>query len=446
MKAGFAKIDITPRVGFELSGFGPYLGRRSTFIRDNLWARGMALQSQDTSTVLVSCDIIGITPRTLELARKYFAEQTGWAPQSLMIHCIHTHSGPPADFLNGWGVADVPYIEILPFKIAQAAINAIQNLTEATVAHAEVPCEGIGLNREYDKDAPPLEDVLKESWRPAKPELTDTTCHVIKFHDASTGKTIGFCSYFGCHPVCCCQLTHHIHGDYAGIATNNLEREFDSPVVGLFLQGAQGDVNSCCVHKPEQESLLALDVIAARYARAVRNGLKKAAEFEASIIKFANHKVKFTRKMASVPELKEKLAEFEAQFQRPDASENDSKLRLVVVKAVAYRKIIDMIESGKDLEAPIEIQGIRIGKITLLGAPFEIMQMIKNEVKQDAKSPVPLVMGLTNGSWGYLPDRVCAARGGYAQDFVPFMKSTLPLANGHDELINALLKLDAELN
>ena len=120
MKAGFAKIDITPRVGFELSGFGPYLGRRSTFIRDNLWARGMALQSQDTSTVLVSCDIIGITPRTLELARKYFAEQTGWAPQSLMIHCIHTHSGPPADVLNGWGVADVPYIEILPFKIAQA--------------------------------------------------------------------------------------------------------------------------------------------------------------------------------------------------------------------------------------------------------------------------------------------------------------------------------------
>ena len=72
--------------------------------------------------------------------------------------------------------------------------------------------------------------------------------------------------------------------------------------------------------------------------------------------------------------------------------------------------------------------------------------MIKNEVKQDAKSPVPLVMGLTNGSWGYLPDRVCAARGGYAQDFVPFMKSTLPLANGHDELKNALLKLDAELN
>ena len=35
-----------------------------------------------------------------------------------------------------------------------------------------------------------------------------------------------------------------------------------------------------------------------------------------------------------------------------------------------------------------------------------------------AKSPLPLVMGLTNDGLGYAPDRDCAARGGYAADMV----------------------------
>ncbi len=39
MKAGFAKSDITPRVGVELIGFGPYLHRYSIGVRDRLWAR-----------------------------------------------------------------------------------------------------------------------------------------------------------------------------------------------------------------------------------------------------------------------------------------------------------------------------------------------------------------------------------------------------------------------
>jgi uncharacterized protein YraI len=61
------------------------------------------------------------------------------------------------------------------------------------------------------------------------------------------GRTIGFLSCFGCHPVVCCAQTRHIHGDYCGVATNLLEREHPGSV-GLFLQGAQGDVNTCVCH------------------------------------------------------------------------------------------------------------------------------------------------------------------------------------------------------
>ena len=46
MKAGFAKFDITPRVGVSMAGFGPFLNRNSVGIRDRLEARAAAFQAE----------------------------------------------------------------------------------------------------------------------------------------------------------------------------------------------------------------------------------------------------------------------------------------------------------------------------------------------------------------------------------------------------------------
>ena len=91
------------------------------------------------------------------------------------------------------------------------------------------------------------------------------------------------------------------------------------------------------------------------------------------------------------------------------------------------------------------MQGIRLGPLGIYGAPFEMFQAIKNDVLEQAQAPIPLVLGVTNDSVSYAPDRETAARGGYATDQVPLMQGTLPLANIHDELVEALLGLDAEL-
>ncbi len=312
--------------------------------------------------------------------------------------------------------------------------------------HSTVPCEGIGLNREYDKDAPPLEDVLRDDWRPAKPELTDTKCHVLKFIDKANGKMDGFMAYFGCHPVVCCQETRYIHGDYCGVAMNNLERE-NPGAIGLFLQGAQGDVNSCVVHKPEKESLLALDIVAARFANSVRRGLQTAKPLSVSDLKCVDMFQKFSSKAIPLGKIKEMLAENEAVVYAGDASDKSKELRMAVVKMYALRSIISRIEAGEELQIQIgEIQGIRLGPVEFLGAPFEIMQAIKNDVVASAKAPVALVMGITNGNMGYAPDKTAAGRGGYAADIVPMITGRMPFLDIHSELVNALLELDSKLN
>lgn len=442
MQIGFGKVDITPRVGVELCGFGPFINRHSIAVRDRLWARAMAVRHSGTTLVLLSCDLIAVSDVITQRTRELVRAAHGLPDTAVMVHCTHTHSGPCPSPLIGWGDPDLPFIEILPARLAQACIAAIDNLTDAELRHACVPCEGIGLNRQYDIDAPPLDDVLRDDWRPAKPELTDTTCHVITAYAGD--RLIGFLSYFGCHPVTCCETTRYIHGDFVGVATNLLEREHPGSI-GLFLQGAQGDVNSCVVHKLEPEAMLALDVIAGRYANAVRMGMQAATQIAVDGIAAVSRQVTFSRRPVTVAEMQAMLAEQEAIIHAPDATDADFQLRLSTVYARALRGLIARRQGGDSLEPTTELHGFRIGPLAFLGTPFEIFQAIKNDVVASANAPIPLVMGLTNDELGYAPDRTTAAAGGYAVQQVPFMLGALPFANIHDELAAALLALDSAL-
>jgi len=444
-KAGFAKTDVTPRVGVELCGFGPYRNRHSIAVRDRLWARAAAFNCDRTTVVVVSCDLVGVCLNTTRRVRQIVAAATQLSPESVMVHCTHTHSGPATiPTLIGWGDPDMPYLEMLPDRIAEACIQAVKSLVPCELHHAEVPCENIGVNREHDRDAPPLEEALDDAWRPAKPELTDTRCHVITAQSVDTGDLIGFMSYFGCHPVVCCADTRYIHGDYCGVATNLLEHE-NPGVTGLFLQGAQGDVNTCVLHKPEQDSLLALDVIAARYARSVRQGLRAAAPIAVDRIAVVSHDIALSRKPWTLDKLQGLLAEQDAVIHAPGIRDDDRQARMATVYRVALLSLVQRKQAGENLTPHSETQGIRLGPIALLAGPFEIFQAIKTDVVARAAAPIPLVLGITNDLQGYVPERAVAERGGYAADMVPLMLGEVPFANAHDELVDALLRLDTDL-
>ena len=162
-------------------------------------------------------------------------------------------------------------------------------------------------------------------------------------------------------------------------------------------------------------------------------------------MRHASHDVVFSRKGWDTQKLKALLAEKEAVIHAPDATDEPRNVRMDVVHAIALRRLIEKKQRGDSLSPPLEIHGIRIGPFVLLGSPFEVFQAIKNEVKDQAKSPIPLVMGVTNDTVGYAPDHTAAARGGYAADIVPIMCGSLPYANIHDELVQALLALDGDL-
>ena len=219
--------------------------------------------------------------------------------------------------------------------------------------------------------------------------------------------------------------------------------------MGLFIQGAEGDVNTCVVHKPEQDALLALDVLAGRYARSVRKGLKTAESVSDETVISTAKEMSFTRKPWDLEKIKTLKAKADAAIDTPDARD-DTRTKEVnipaeTVYATGLSKLLERLEMGQPLCDPTVISGMRIGPVAFLGSGFETFQAIKNEVVEKAQSEIPLVVSIVNAAAGYAPDHTCAERGGYAADMVPLIHGEIPYSGIHDELVKALLDVDDTL-
>jgi hypothetical protein len=193
------------------------------------------------------------------------------------------------------------------------------------------------------------------------------------------------------------------------------------------------------------ESLLALDIIASRFARAVRQGLETAAPLKVDVLAAVSRERLFSRKPYGIEALKKLLAEQEVILHAPDASDSDHPIRMATVYATSLRQMIAAMERGEPLSPRIELQGLRIGPLLLLGSPFETFQAIKNDVRTRLGDPSAMVMSVTNDTRGYATDRTVAAQGGYAADMVPMILGALPFAGIHDELVEGLVALANDL-
>lgn len=431
MKAGFGKVDITPRVGVELCGFGPYLNRHSTRVLEPLFARAMAVEAGGNRWVLVSCDLIGFNDILTQRIRHLVPDVP------VMVHATHTHSGPcTIPELIGWGDPDEPYLEVLPQYVAQACHAALRDLAPATIHHAEVPAAGFSYNRELPAETRTNELAIEGKWTTDKPAETDTAAHVFRVERA--GKVAGFLTYFSCHPVVCCERNTEIHGDFVGVATNRVEREHPG-AIGIFLQGAQGDINSNYVHGPAAESLVALERFGERFAGVIRAGLAQAQPFMVESVGAALIDAPYTLAPFDELALRTALAEHEASIAKGGITQAERSGRIAMVYAKGIRRIL----TSQGAKRPMSAQALRFGEFTLTALPLELMHRIKRRMQKELGSRA-LLLSVTNGFLGYAPLREYyrppTVR--YSVVNVPLMLGWLPFTeNIEDEALAAALKV-----
>ncbi len=446
MKAGFGKVEITPRVGVELCGFGPYLCRSSTRVIEPLWARALAVEQGGQRWVLVSCDLIAVNTPTARRVRALVRAATGLRDEQIMVHCTHNHCGPcTLPELIGWGAPDELYFEILPHRIAQAGVEAVRDLRDAEVHHAEVEATGFSYNRELPDPGRTNDAVLAGQWITDKPEETDTSAHVLRIDRG--GKLAGFVSYFSCHPVVCCAKNREIHGDYVGVATNRIEREHPG-AVGLFLQGAHGDINPAYVHGPAEQSLQALEMFGGRFADVIRLGVEKAQPMAVDRLASAESNEPYTLANLSEKELRQLLAEKEKivgehSTDADPLQAQTHEVGLAMVFVTAIRGTLARMARGEKLDRPLIVQALRLGPVTFTANTMETFNRIKRrfQAERDRRA---LLLSVTNGFIGYAPvrDLYRDSKPHYASHFVPYMLGTIPFTERiEDEVLTAALKV-----
>ena len=119
MKAGFGKSDITPRLGVQLAGYGPYRNRAAQEIVAPLNARAMMVVKGKVRVVIVSVELTGL-PRALDRRiRAHVGKLVRVRADDVFLSVTHTHSCPAVGGMLGWGEADALYVETLPGRVAE---------------------------------------------------------------------------------------------------------------------------------------------------------------------------------------------------------------------------------------------------------------------------------------------------------------------------------------
>ncbi|MHC4229044.1 MAG: sugar phosphate isomerase/epimerase family protein, partial [Planctomycetota bacterium] len=92
LTAGVAVTDITPPVGYRMSGY--FRERLSTGTSNPLRAKAVVMRQGRESAAMVSCDIIGLSPEVSSRARKLAAKKTGIPAANILLAATHSHTGP----------------------------------------------------------------------------------------------------------------------------------------------------------------------------------------------------------------------------------------------------------------------------------------------------------------------------------------------------------------
>jgi hypothetical protein len=241
LRAGVAKVDITPPPGLPMYG---YMDRTqlSTGTLDPLYARILVLKVDKTQMAAIALDL-GRTfgPASLARLRNQLAKKCDIS--YLLITASHTHSGPnildeyPSDKTPEWETDALD-------RIYHGVIAAIKKEVEVRIGTGYGKVY-IGYNRRRVNS----DGTVRMFWRnpdkiPTSP--VDPTVAVLRL-DTVEGKPLAILVNYACHPVVFGADNLKYSADYVGVMAKTVEQSVSEAAGGtplcFFLQGGDGDIN-----------------------------------------------------------------------------------------------------------------------------------------------------------------------------------------------------------
>lgn len=397
-QAGVAVVDITPPPGYELAGYA-IREQGATGVLDHLYARALALADGATKVLLMTCDLLGMELDDVALLRHKIAARSGVLPNNIFIAASHTHSGPATMRTNGIGERDPAWVSALLEKMARTAERALQTLRPVHIAYATSMID-IGINRRGKIP----EGSINPAPDPFGPVDRVLSAFFVRPLHARHPCTVFFSC--GCHPTTLGPENRQVSADFPGAAVRFLQRSFGEDTVGLFANGAAGNVNpqknGSYAAVTELGGQVGAEIV--KMTGMTNNELKPYLDTEIREV------VLPFKHLPSLSESRELLRRYEDELDNAgtEAQQKIARACLNWAKMLFVKNLKG--EIGKEIR--IQIQRVTIGEVAIIAIPCEVFVETSLYIKMH--SPVPtLVLGYTNGNVGYLPPASAIARGGY---------------------------------
>jgi len=239
LKAGAARIDITPEKPVNMSG---YAGRKalSTGVHDPLSARAVAFEANGKRLVLISTDIIGYYEDVANYMRQALMAEFNLQPSELFLAGIHTHAAPTPTLNPERAHANnVEYTEGLKPKLIEAVRKALANLEPVKLGVGVGSCP-IGGNRRELRVANNGESSIVLGRNPYG--TTDKEVLVVKVAKAD-GAPLAVLFDYATHGTSLGTANLTISGDVPGLAEQFVEKILGSDVVAPIFVGASGNID-----------------------------------------------------------------------------------------------------------------------------------------------------------------------------------------------------------
>ena len=224
LRAGVARIDITPRGPVWMSGYASR-NHPSVAVRQPLWARALAIEDgSGARTIIVASDLIGLPAEVADQVAARAHQQFGIERARLLLNSSHTHTGPVV-----WpGLAAMftlpageearlhDYASRLTGDLVTVIGQAIADLSPAQFSYGFGQA-GFAMNRRE-----PTATGIKIGVNPSGP--TDHAVPVIKVAGPD-GHLRAVLFAYACHNTTLNGDFYEVSGDYAGFAEARLEGE-----------------------------------------------------------------------------------------------------------------------------------------------------------------------------------------------------------------------------
>lgn len=394
MKIGWAKQDITPPIPSYMAGYEDRKAKAQG-INDPLFAKALVIEDNSGKmAAIISLDLLFISKAQTKVIREKVTDLTSIKGDHIILCATHTHSGPLTFDYPFFGEINKKYVDWLLEIIPSVALQAIGKLKECKLGWYQSKDIDIGENRR---------NINTKS---------ETYLTLLSFVDLSDNLLSVLINY-NCHPTVLSANNLRISSDYPGPATDLLERVYGKDVLFMFSNGACGDISTRFTRR--NQSFSEKNRLGKILGGEVIKGIEKMEyqKYDSFNLIEKTFRLK-ERKIPDDNELDNIINKYKEKISELRSSNGDKKEMRVAITALQGSRALKMLEKYKDiLEYEGTMTALNLGRGCIITEPAELFSTLGSKIIKESPFLTTMIIGYSNGSIGYLPDKNSYFKGGY---------------------------------